>query len=84
MLGFLFVFRFLLLGVFSFVQFVWEGPLILPLVSSFSFVSFLSHVSFLLLIYFSSFLIKKKKKSLLEVLKCKVSWILSFCLFSKF
>ena len=62
MLGFLFVFRFLLLGVFSFVQFVWEGPLILPLVSSFSFVSFLSHVSFLLLIYFSSFLIKKKKK----------------------
>ena len=61
MLGFIFVFRFLLLGVFSFVQFVSEGPLILPWVSSLSFVSFLSPVSFLLLIYFSSFLIKIKK-----------------------
>ena len=59
--GFLIVFRVLLLGVFSFVQFVQEGPLILPLLSSLSFVTFLSPVSFLLLIYSSLFLIKKKK-----------------------
>ena len=60
-LGFFFVFSLLQLGVFSFVQFsfLWEGPLILLLFSSLSVVSLLSLVSFLLLIYFSSFLIEK-------------------------
>ena len=51
-LGFFFVFNFLKLGVFSFVQFLflWEGLLIILLFSSLSLVSLLSLVSFLLLV----------------------------------
>ena len=51
------------MGVFSVVQFLflWEGPLILLLVSSLSLVSLLSLVSFLLLIYFSSLKVQTPK-----------------------
>ena len=60
-MGFLFVFRVLLLVVLSFVQFVQEGPLILPLVFfSFSCLFYLSCICSYINIFF--FVSDKKKK----------------------